>query len=158
MPEEILTLRCRRRDLEAWTAARSPENTKRTSPTAHGTDATRAVRLTDREELTRRQSSVTNDSSSKIYIFDDFELDESLGELRQAGRLIAIEPKVFDVLSYLIRHCDRVVSRDELIKQLWSGQVVIAAVLTRCLAEARKAVRDDGVQQKVIKTHGKYVV
>jgi len=60
------------------------------------------------------------------------------------------------VLSYLICHRDRLVRKEELIKQLWSGQVVIAAVLTRCVAEARKAVHDDGVRQQVIKTqHGR---
>src|SRR5712692_5992660 len=144
--------RCRHRDLEAWIEARSPGNTERTSPAAHGTDATRAVRLTDREELTRHRPSVTDASLLRISLFDDFELDERLGELRQAGQPLEVEPKVFDVLSYLIRHRARVVPRDELLKHLWPGQVVIEAALTRCVAEIRKAVHDDGVQQQVIKT------
>lgn len=144
--------RCRRRDLEAWIEAWSPGNTKRTSPAAHGTDATRAARITDGEGLTRRQLSLTDASPSRIYIFDDFELDDRLCELRRAGQPIEIEPKVFDVLSYLVRHRDRSVRKDELLKQLWSGQVVIEAALTRCVAEARKAVHDDGIRQQVIKT------
>jgi DNA-binding winged helix-turn-helix (wHTH) protein len=87
-----------------------------------------------------------------IYVFGDFELDEHRYELRRAGEPLKLEPKVFEVLAYLIRHRDRFVSRDELIEKLWPGQVVSEAALTRCVAEARKAVGDDGVRQQAIRT------
>ena len=64
--------------------------------------------------------------------------------------------KVFDLLAYLIQHHDQFVSRDKLYAQLWSQQFVSEAALTYCIAEARKAVGDNGRAQRVIKTvHGR---
>ncbi|HKA52163.1 MAG TPA: winged helix-turn-helix domain-containing protein, partial [Candidatus Binatia bacterium] len=88
-----------------------------------------------------------------IYSFGDCELDDRLSVLRCAGEPRKLEPKVFEILVYLIRQRDRFVSRDELIEELWPGQVVGEAALTQCVAKARKAVRDDGMRQQVIKTH-----
>ena len=91
-----------------------------------------------------------------IYFFGDFELDDRLYELRLAGKPIEIEPKVFDLLAYLLHHRDRLVSKDELIEKVWPGQVTSESTLTHCAAIARKAVRDDGSKQQVIKTqHGR---
>jgi DNA-binding winged helix-turn-helix (wHTH) protein len=55
------------------------------------------------------------------YRFCDFELDDGLYQLYRAGTPIEIEPKVFSVLAYLIRHRDRVVSKEELRCELWPG-------------------------------------
>ena len=91
-----------------------------------------------------------------IYKFGAFELDERLYSLRRFGEPLKLEPKVLDVLAYLIRQHDRVVTKDELIEQVWPGQVISDAALTHCLAKARKAVEDDGGRQQVIKTqHGR---
>jgi TolB-like protein/Flp pilus assembly protein TadD len=91
-----------------------------------------------------------------IYRFHAYELDDDLYQLRRDGEVVAVEPKVFNVLVYLIQHHDRVVSKDELRAQLWPGQVISEAALVYCLVEARKAVGDDGRTQRVIKTqHGR---
>ena len=91
-----------------------------------------------------------------IYRFDGFELDARLCQLRYADQPVSIEPKVFDVLAYLLHHRDRVVSKDELLEKLWPGQVVSETALTRCIMAARKAVHDDGTKQAVIETqHGR---
>lgn len=91
-----------------------------------------------------------------VYVFGDCELDDRLYALRCAGEPLKLEPKVFEILVYLIRYRDRFVSRDELLEKLWPGQVVGEAALTQCVAKARKAVHDDGGKQQVIKTyHGR---
>jgi DNA-binding winged helix-turn-helix (wHTH) protein len=91
-----------------------------------------------------------------IYLFQDFELDDNLYQLRRGGTPVAIEPKVFDVLAYLLHHHDPVVTKDELLEKLWPGQVVSETALTRCIVAARKAVGDDGTTQGVIETqHGR---
>lgn len=53
-----------------------------------------------------------------IYLFDEFALDDQRYQFHCAGDMLEVEPKVFDLLAYLIRHRDRFVSRDELIEQL----------------------------------------
>ncbi len=87
-----------------------------------------------------------------IYLFDACELDDHNYVLRRAGALVKVEPKVFEVLAYLVRYHDRFVSRDELISQIWPRQVITDAALNRCIAEARKAVGDDGTRQQIIRT------
>ena len=87
-----------------------------------------------------------------IYAFGEYELDAQLFELRRAGTPLPIEPKVFNVLAYVIRHRDRVVSKDELLEQLWPGQYISDDTFDHCIMEARKAVGDSGRAQQVIKT------
>lgn len=90
------------------------------------------------------------------YTFGDYELDGQLYQLRRVGELIELEPKVFDLLVYLIHHHDHVVSKDELLDKLWPKQVVSETALTQCVMAARKAVGDDGTRQHTIKTqHGR---
>ena len=90
-----------------------------------------------------------------IYTFGDFQLDEERYELRRAGTPIRLEPKAFRILAYLIQHRDRVVTRDELLEQFWPGEFVTASAPAHCIVQARQAVGDAGVAQRVIKTvHG----
>ena len=72
--------------------------------------------------------------------------------MRCAGQLVAIEPKVFEVLVYLIKHRDRVVTKEELLEQCWSGTFVSEAALTRCLTKVRKTVQPEPAGPSVIKT------
>jgi predicted ATPase len=91
-----------------------------------------------------------------IYAFEEYELDEHLYELRYAGKLVKLEPQVFNILAYLIQHRDRVVTKAELFAQLWPGRLVTEATLTSRLAAARRAVGDRGRTQRVIQTvHGR---
>ena len=47
-----------------------------------------------------------------LYIFgDQYTLDPTGYELRQHGRLVRLEPRVFDCLAYLVQHPDRMVSK-----------------------------------------------
>jgi len=91
-----------------------------------------------------------------IYVFGAYEFDTDRRVLHLAGMPVDLEPKVFDLLAYLIQHHDQFVSRDKLYAQLWSQQFVSEAALTYCISEARKAVGDNGRAQRVIKTvHGR---
>ncbi len=94
--------------------------------------------------------------SPVLYRFGDYELDGQLYQLRRAGEMVELEPKVFDLLVYLMTHHERVVSKDELLDKLWPELVVSETALTQCVMAARKAVGDDGTRQHTIKTqHGR---
>jgi len=84
--------------------------------------------------------------------FGDCELDLAARELRRGGEAQRVEPKVFDLLAFLIEHRDRVVSKDELLDALWPGVVVTEASLDRTIMKARRAVGDDAQRQAVIRT------
>ena len=87
-----------------------------------------------------------------LYAFGTCELDVARCELRRAGETVAVEPKVFKVLAYLLAHRDRVVSKNELLECFWPGTFMSESALTRCLTKVCRAVQDDSVSQRIIKT------
>jgi DNA-binding winged helix-turn-helix (wHTH) protein/tetratricopeptide (TPR) repeat protein len=91
-----------------------------------------------------------------IYAFDSYELDTDVYELRQTGKALKIEPKVFDVLACLLRNRANVVSKEALLDEVWPEQYITEATLSSCIMAARKAVGDSGRTQRVIQTiHGR---
>jgi TolB-like protein len=84
--------------------------------------------------------------------FGDHLLDIERRELRRGVEPISLEPQVFDLLVYLVRNRDRVVSKDDLIDSVWGGRIVSDSALTSRLNAARKAVNDSGAEQRVIRT------
>ena len=87
-----------------------------------------------------------------LYFFDEYVLDTDRRELRRGDRLISVEPKVFDLLAYLIEGRERVVSKEALIAAVWLGRVVSKSALASCINAARNAVCDSGESQRLIKT------
>ena len=86
------------------------------------------------------------------YLFEDYALDTERRELRRGDAPVAVEPKVFDLLAYLIENRERVVSRDDLIAHVWDGRIVSESALARCINAARSAIGDSGEAQRLIKT------
>lgn len=86
------------------------------------------------------------------YIFNDCALDTNRRELRRATTLVAAEPQVFDLLVYLVRHRDRVVSKDDLLAAVWKGRIVSESALFNRINAARKAIGDTGETQSLIRT------
>jgi TolB-like protein/Flp pilus assembly protein TadD len=86
------------------------------------------------------------------YLFENYALDIDRRELRRGPNVIAIAPKVFDLLNYLISNRERVVGKDDLITAVWDGRVISDAALTTRLNAARKAIGDSGDEQCLIKT------
>jgi adenylate cyclase len=91
-------------------------------------------------------------NSRPEYRFGDVTVDVDRREIRVAGRSADTQPKVFDLLHYLLVNRERVVDKDELMKVLWPDVVVTEASLTQALKKARKVVGDDGDKQHVIRT------
>ena len=58
------------------------------------------------------------------WVFGDCILDEERRELRRGGASAAVEPQVFDLLIYLIRNRERVISKEDLLKAVWHGRIV----------------------------------
>lgn len=87
-----------------------------------------------------------------LFSFDDFVLDVARRELRSRGKLVAVEPQVFDLLVFLIENRNRVVSRDDLIASVWGGRAVSDSTLDSRINAARRAVGDSGGKQSLIRT------
>jgi DNA-binding winged helix-turn-helix (wHTH) protein/tetratricopeptide (TPR) repeat protein len=87
-----------------------------------------------------------------VFEFGDFELDESLFELRHRGVRASVQPKVLKLLFCLVRHRDRAVGQEELIRLLWPTESVGETSLTRAVRGARLALGESGDSQRGIKT------
>jgi pimeloyl-ACP methyl ester carboxylesterase/DNA-binding winged helix-turn-helix (wHTH) protein len=98
------------------------------------------------------RTAAVRDWADVQFLFDDHVLDVERRELRRAGRLIAMEPQVFDLLVHLVRNRERVVSKDDLIEAVWHGRVVSESTLTSRINAVRKAVGDSGEAQRLIRT------
>jgi DNA-binding winged helix-turn-helix (wHTH) protein/TolB-like protein/tetratricopeptide (TPR) repeat protein len=86
------------------------------------------------------------------YQVTDYVVDTALYRISRAGEAIPVEPKVFNLLVYLIRHRDRVLARDELFQEVWDGREVSDATLSNHVKTARKVLGDSGERQKTILT------
>jgi adenylate cyclase len=87
-----------------------------------------------------------------LYSFESISLDTNARELRRDGKLVSVEPKVFDLLVHLIANREHVISKDALIATLWDGRTVSDSALTTCINAARGALGDSGKEQRLIKT------
>jgi len=90
------------------------------------------------------------------YICGSFMVDAAARELFSDGVAVHMEPKVFELLLFLIEHSDRVVSRDELVEVVWQGRFISDATIATAVKAARRAIGDNGSAQRFIKTiHGR---
>ena len=86
------------------------------------------------------------------FSFADHVLDEDRRELWRGARQVHVEPQVFDLLIYLIRNRDRVVSKDDLIAAVWGGRIVSESTLASRISALRAAIGDSGRNQNLLRT------
>ncbi|MCH9647903.1 MAG: winged helix-turn-helix domain-containing protein [Deltaproteobacteria bacterium] len=90
--------------------------------------------------------------------FGGFELDSDSLTLVRQGELLKAEPRVLELLIFLVENRHRLVSKEELNERLWQGRAVSDAALTRSLYQARKLLGDSSSEQKYLVTvHGRGV-
>ncbi len=86
--------------------------------------------------------------------FGSYELDVGRREFRAAGVIQPLQPQVFAVLAYLVRHRDHVVSKDELLREVWPDAVVTDGSLQRAVSLARRALRP--ADRGLLRTHARH--
>ncbi|MEY2919285.1 MAG: hypothetical protein RL261_590 [Pseudomonadota bacterium] len=82
----------------------------------------------------------------------EYVVDTARYRVSHGDVVVAVEPKVFDLLVHLIRHRDRVLTREELFQAVWDGREVSDATLSNHVRSARKALGDSGELQQTIQT------
>ena len=81
--------------------------------------------------------------------FGPFRLDEPGRVLWLAERELPLQPRVFDLLAYLIRSRERVVSKDELLDALWPAVTVTENSLQRAVSSLRSALREGSMEDAI---------
>lgn len=87
-----------------------------------------------------------------IIRFAEFELDRDGFELRRNGQLCHTEPLVFDLLAFFLETNGRIVSRDDIVEQVWKGRIVSDATISSAVKSARQVLGDSGAEQRFIRT------
>ena len=87
-----------------------------------------------------------------LFIFSGYVLDTGRRELRRGESVLSVQPQVFDLLEYLIRNRDRVVSKGDMLDAVWGGRIVSESTLATRINAARGAIGDDGESQRLIRT------
>lgn len=99
-----------------------------------------------------------HDTASTVYLVhspsrvEDLELNVEARELRRAREVIHAEPKVFDLLTLLVSRSPRVVTREELLRNVWPGENVCSGAIAQCVCQARRLLGDSSSMQQYIKT------
>jgi DNA-binding winged helix-turn-helix (wHTH) protein/TolB-like protein/Tfp pilus assembly protein PilF len=86
------------------------------------------------------------------YRIAEYVIDTARFRVTHGEAAVPVEPKVFDLLVYLIRHRERVLTREELFREVWEGRVVSDATLSNHVKSARKVLGDSGELQQTIQT------
>jgi adenylate cyclase len=87
-----------------------------------------------------------------MFRFGDFQLDLDRYELSRDGDVVKTEPRVLEVLHYLIERRERVVPKEELLDAIWSDVHVSESALTTTIRDARRALGDSPGEPRWIKT------
>ncbi len=94
--------------------------------------------------MTTRDTDLPTQMGAKRLGFDRYVLDLDRGCLILDGKEIALRPKTFAVLRYLIENAGRLVSKDELFAAVWPNLVITDDALVQSVGELRRALGDDG--------------
>src|SRR5437763_13098446 len=88
----------------------------------------------------------------KRYLLDDYWLAPNEQLLSHSGQPIHLSKRPFQVLTYLVEHRDRFVSRAELLDLFWDGKDVYDDALRKCVGSIRKARDDYSGDARLIET------
>ncbi len=95
-------------------------------------------------------------TTAPIYSFDAFEFDSGSFSLRAGDTDVSLEPQVMSLLAYFVQNNDKLITREELLDELWGHRYVSESAVATQIKALRKALGDDGRSQRIIKTvHGR---
>lgn len=89
-----------------------------------------------------------------MYRFLDFHLDPAMG-LTRAGQPVALEPQAILLLEFLIARRDRIVSKEDIVDEIWGGNAITDAALNTRIRSVRKALGDSAATSRYVKTFPK---
>ncbi len=94
-------------------------------------------------------------AGARLWLNREVELDLAARCLRRQGEPIPLRAKIFDLLVYLVEHRDRVVTKDELLSEIWQDTPVTLDALVQSILELRRRLGDSGRNPRFIQTISK---
>ena len=94
-----------------------------------------------------------NTGEKQIFEFEQFRLDEGKRLLfKGRGEAVALMPKAFDILAFLVRHAGEVVEKDDLMSAIWPDTVVEENNLTQNISAIRRILGEKHRENRFIAT------
>jgi DNA-binding winged helix-turn-helix (wHTH) protein len=91
-----------------------------------------------------------------VFSFDEYELDAEALELRHAGKLVHADAMVLRLLACLVKNAGRLVTKDELVDDVWEGRAIADNAITVSVARLRKLLgHKRGAHEVVVTTYGR---
>lgn len=87
-----------------------------------------------------------------IFVFDDFWFDAHRLDLRRGDRAIDADTIVLRVLAVLVRNAGSLVSKEELVREVWEGRAIAENVVSATMARLRKVLGDPRGEAEMVKT------
>jgi TolB-like protein/DNA-binding winged helix-turn-helix (wHTH) protein/Tfp pilus assembly protein PilF len=87
-----------------------------------------------------------------VWVFDDFEVDLAAWRLLRGGQPVAIEPKALALLALLVERRGEVVTKTEILDQIWKDAAVTENAMVRVIGQIRSALGDDPKEPKYLET------
>jgi DNA-binding winged helix-turn-helix (wHTH) protein len=92
------------------------------------------------------------DQNPRRFAFGPFTLDPSSVELHRGDKKISLRPKCFDLLVYFLEHPGRLITKDELLQNIWNDVIVSEGTINRTVTALRSALDDDADNPTYIET------
>src|SRR5436190_12247227 len=95
-------------------------------------------------------------ADGSVLQFGAFHLAHGVELLYRGDVVVPLEPRAVRVLRYLVEHNDRVLSKEELLEEVWSDVFTTDGVLKKAVSQIRRSIGDDAEQSRFIATyHGR---
>ena len=91
-------------------------------------------------------------ASKQHYLLGNWRVDPEGGQIAREGAALHLEPKVMEVLTYLVDHRGQLVTREALERDVWRGALVGYDSVTGTIIKLRKALGDDAHDPRYIET------
>ena len=88
-------------------------------------------------------------------VFGPFKLDIVNEQLWRSDQQLSLRPQAFALLRYLSENSNRLISKDELLREVWQGRYVSASTIRGCIREIRSVLQDSAEASRYIETVGR---
>jgi pimeloyl-ACP methyl ester carboxylesterase/DNA-binding winged helix-turn-helix (wHTH) protein len=91
-------------------------------------------------------------AANQVLTFGEFRLDAATGRVSRGSTPVALTPKAFALLQFLVSNPDRLIAKQELLKAVWPNVFVSDAVLKSTMREIRRALGDTPQTPRFVET------
>lgn len=91
-------------------------------------------------------------ASARLLSAGDFEIDTAQRRVRVRGRDVALTAREYELMLYLMAHADRVLSRDEILREAWGWSVGETSTVTVHVRRLREKIETDATDPRHLVT------